>query len=55
MDLVLIRLSDMSFSLVLSDPHCRYSLSTGGFDFNQIVIIDCCDHCDAVKSLSTVV
>ena len=36
-DLVLIRLSDMSFSSVFSDPHCRYSLSTGGFCFNKIV------------------
>ena len=35
--MVLIRLSDMSFSSVFSDPHCMYSLSTGGFGFNQII------------------
>ena len=32
MELVLIRLMDMGFNGMFSDPHCRY---TGGSGFNQ--------------------
>ena len=33
-DLVLIRLVDISFNDLFSDPHCRYTGPTGGFGFN---------------------
>ena len=36
MDLVLIRLVDMSFHGMFSDRHCRYTGPTGGSGFNQI-------------------
>ena len=36
MDLILIRLVDMSFQGMFSDPHCRYAGPTGGSGFNQI-------------------
>ena len=35
-DLILIRLVDMSFQGMFSDPHYRYAGPTGGSDFNQI-------------------
>ena len=35
-NLVLIRLVDMSFHGMFSDRHCRYAGPTGGSDFNQI-------------------
>ena len=34
--LVLIRLVDITFSEMFSDPHCRYPGSTVGTGFNQI-------------------
>ena len=54
MNLVLIRLVDMGFSGLFSDPHCRYLGPTCGFGFNQIgghgfqwdvlrSSLDCCD------------
>ena len=36
MDLVLIKLEDMIFNEMFSDPHFRYSVPTCGFGFNQI-------------------
>ena len=36
MDLVLIRLVDMGFNVMFSDPHCRYTGSTGGSGYNLI-------------------
>ena len=37
MELVLVRLVDMSFNTVFSDLHCRYIIgSTGAADFSQI-------------------
>ena len=36
LDLVLIRLEDMSFNVMFSDLYCRYSGPTCGFGFNQI-------------------
>ena len=35
MDLVLIKLVDLSFNGVFLDPHCRYTQPTGGSSFNQ--------------------
>ena len=34
-DLVLIRVIEMSFNVMLPDPHCKYTRPTGGSDFNQ--------------------
>ena len=36
-DLVLIRLLDMGFNGMLSDPHSRFTHPTCGSGFNQIV------------------
>ena len=36
MELVLIRLVDMSSKVMFSDPHSRYTGPTGGAGFNQI-------------------
>ena len=36
MNLVLIRLVDMAFSGMFSDPHCRYTGPTCESGFNQI-------------------
>ena len=36
MDLVLIRLVDMSINTMFSDPLCRYTGPKGGSGFNQI-------------------
>ena len=36
MDLVLIRLEDMSFNGMFSDLYCRYRGPTAGSGFNQI-------------------
>ena len=35
-DLTLIRLVDIGYSGMFSDPHCMYTRLTSGFDFNQI-------------------
>ena len=35
MDLILIREMDMGFSLMFSDPHCRYTGAIDGYHFNQ--------------------
>ena len=35
-DLVSIRLVDMGFNRMFSDPHCCYTGPTGGFGLNQI-------------------
>ena len=35
-DLVLIRLMDMGFNGMFSNPHCRYTRPTYGYSFNQI-------------------
>ena len=35
-DNILIRLMDMSFNEMFSDPHSRYIGPTGGYHFNQI-------------------
>ena len=34
--MVLIRLVDICFSGVFSDPHCKYTRPEGGSGFNQI-------------------
>ena len=35
-DLILIRLMDMSFSVMFSDPHCRYTMPSGRSHVDQI-------------------
>ena len=35
-NLVLIRLVDITFSRVFSDPHCGYTQLEGGYGFNHI-------------------
>ena len=36
MDLVLIKLVDMGFNRMFSDPHCRYTEPIGGSGVNKI-------------------
>ena len=39
MDLVLIRLVDIGFNTMFSDPHCRYVQPSGGFVLIRLVDI----------------
>ena len=49
LDLVLIRLEDMSFNGMFSDPHFRYTGPEGGSGFNQIGGHEL--QCDVLRSL----